>query len=221
LFLVQVKFLSIFHKVIGYLEFKGYISVHSSAILHCKSARFLGGLFTVAIDLSSPTLALKLSNSNFSEANLTLHSVMWSIFSHWLWFAGARALINSWECALTTVAICMVHSHEQPKFFLGCLCAATCVILRPSSSPFWVVIFVAYGIQHGWKLVILNGFVATCAITSLSLVCDCEWYGTTTTELGWGVDITLPIWAPIQWVKFNYFQSDVASRLFGAHPWHW
>lgn len=208
------------------MENEGFISKLIAGIIHSKLARVMSSLLTVSVDIVAPILAQALITTDKVPISptptlLMFHSLAWSVLSHWMWFAGPRALVNSWECALSALAIALMLG-SPPRLNLASFCAAIAVTLRPSSVPFWLVIFFSYAKHHGWSSIVRSGCIAGVVVVATTAWLDGCMYGWHTVYLfSDSIRLYLPIWAPLQWAKFNYLQANEAARLFGAHPWHW
>ena len=150
------------HRLLLWAEHRCMITPWAAGFLHARAARLVGGVLAATVDLSTPYLASRLlgmrgesPSSNQAPSSVIIstarrHALVWSLLSHWIFFALPRPLVNSWEAALTTVGIACVMSANTRTSAVGVICAAFALVFRASSLPLWVVVLM-------WKRAAMKG----------------------------------------------------------------
>lgn len=143
----------------------------------------------------------------------------WALFlilTSWFWFyTCSRTLLQTMETVLVAVGLSLFpfkdgklgyYDKESPRWIW---LAVTCVFMRPTSAPLWVVLG-AYNLfttnQNRLRL-IMRTYVPIGLIVGGALVAlDSYFYGRL-------------IITPWEFFRFNVL-NDIAS-FYGQHPWHW
>jgi phosphatidylinositol glycan class B len=139
----------------------------------------------------------------------------WAVFSiatSWFWFyTGSRTLINSFESALTVIALSQFPwvgrgKDENLKFIwiAGLLSA-----IRPTAVIIWIPLSIYHLLITKYKiysLIITRYIPIALIIFALSTLLDSLTHGSL-------------VVTPYEFLKFNIFQ-DVGS-WYGSQPWYW
>ncbi|KAG5881606.1 hypothetical protein JTB14_030303 [Gonioctena quinquepunctata] len=139
----------------------------------------------------------------------------WAIFclaTSWFWFfTGSRTLINSLECALSTIAFSMFPwpgkgIEENSKFIW---IVSLLFVIRPTSAIIWFPICIYHLMiqKKSWIRVIIEQYLPIGIIVlSFSILLDTWVHGTFVVTV-------------YEFIKFNLVE-DIGS-FYGTQPWHW
>ncbi|ETO27065.1 plasmid maintenance protein [Reticulomyxa filosa] len=160
-----------------------------------------------------------------TKKNTIIAFVYLCIVSNWFYFyAMSRAFSNSVETLWTMLALsCHMSTNEVVLpwhlFFNWhwLFCVSLCVMIRPSSVLFWVVVVVMECVHSTkvwshlktleWRVL---RRVATAVCLAVAFLCAFDSYFYNAKKL---------IFTPYQFFKFNILMQG--ADLYGVHPWHW
>ncbi|CAH1112261.1 unnamed protein product [Psylliodes chrysocephalus] len=137
---------------------------------------------------------------------------VFSIASSWFWFyTGSRTLINTLECALTTIGLSKFpwpgKGIEESSVFIWI--AALLFFIRPTSAIIWVPICFYHLCLSKNSVVseITTKYIPTgIVVLALTVLLDSICHGSL-------------VVTPYEFFKFNLLQN--LSGFYGVQPWHW
>ncbi|CAG9817973.1 unnamed protein product [Phaedon cochleariae] len=185
----------------------------------------VSGLFKILQLLQLDTAEILIYSPRLLQALLSAYSDLsfykwsgtkkWAIFciaNSWFWYyTGSRTLINSLECALTTIALSKFpwpgKGIEENSIFIWIV--AVIFFIRPTSALIWLPLCIYHLIIN--KNSVLNVVLKTYLpiglfVFALSVLVDSLCHGSFVVTL-------------YEFLKFNIFE-DVGS-FYGVQPWHW
>ncbi len=132
------------------------------------------------------------------------------------WFLNyclSRTLVNSFETALTSMALALYpttkEQRREPFRVLYALLVSLCFVIRPTSALLWILPVISHlwhsMLEGGWKSIALHGATALTTLCSTCAI-DSVLYGEAT-------------FAPWNFFSHNVL-NDVGS-FYGVHRWHW
>ncbi|CAH0553253.1 unnamed protein product [Brassicogethes aeneus] len=142
-------------------------------------------------------------------------SKKWSVFiisSSWFWFyTGSRTLINSFECALSTIALNQFpwpgKGKDDNNKFIALI--AILFAIRPTGIILWIPLclyhltIIKTGIM---KTVFLRYMPIGLLVLTISTLLD-SWMHGSFLVTGY------------EFVKYNFYYN--IGEFYGSHPWHW
>ncbi|CAG9863628.1 unnamed protein product [Phyllotreta striolata] len=138
----------------------------------------------------------------------------WAVFSiatSWYWFyTGSRTIINTFECALTTIGLSKFpwpgKGIEESRIFIWI--AALLFFIRPTSAIIWAPLcFYHIWISKNTFLTELTKYLLIgIPVLAFTVLLDSICHGSL-------------IITPYEFFKFNLLQN--LSGFYGANPWHW
>ncbi|XP_049820403.1 GPI mannosyltransferase 3 [Aethina tumida] len=139
----------------------------------------------------------------------------WAVFtiaSSWFWFyAGSRTLINSFECALSTIALYHFpwpgKGKEDNNIFIWII--AILFVVRPTSVILWVPICLYHlTVVKGsvLKTIFLRYIPIGVTILVTSVLLDSWMHGNL-------------LVSSFEFLKYNLYHN--IGVFYGSHPWHW
>lgn len=135
----------------------------------------------------------------------------WSFFiiliSHYWFFTGSRTLINTFEAALTTIALSYYPWQKERSCYLwivGLLC-----IIRPTAAIPWIplCLFHIKDSRYTALELIIKRFIPIGVIT-----------------IGFGVGVDYLMYGDLVLTPVNFFKANVLNNIgsfYGSHPWYW
>ncbi|KAL3278421.1 hypothetical protein HHI36_013743 [Cryptolaemus montrouzieri] len=179
--------------------------------------------FLAIFDLDTPSLLITLPR--IFQAALSAYADVcfyewcglrkWAIFasgcSWFLFYMGSRTLINSFETAISTIALSMFPwpgkvTEEKLDFLwlVGFIC-----IVRPTSAIMWFPLCLYHLMitKHSWSFLIFTKYMPTgILILMMSIIIDSLAHGSFVISF-------------YEFLKFNVLQDG--ASFYGALPWYW
>ncbi|KAJ8914945.1 hypothetical protein NQ315_002468 [Exocentrus adspersus] len=231
IFLVQTFFvpdeywqsLEVAHKLVfnyGYLTWEWYLGIRSYIVPLIYAA-----LYKVFQVLSLDSASNLIFGPRVLQACLSAYSDVcfyrwsgtkkWAVFcvaSSWFWFfTGSRTLINTLECALTSISLSKFpwpgKGVDESSSFIWII--ALLFVIRPTCALMWVplcIYHLTFSKKSLLNLVMGHYLPIGLMVLILSVLLDSICHGSFIVSV-------------FEFLKFNLLR-DIAS-FYGVQPWHW
>ena len=207
----------------GYLTWEWELGIRTSLIpliFHAiiVVSRTLGcshliiGNIVMALVAASADMASALVVSRFAGPGTFGKGLALSLGSGFNWMCSTRPFSNTFEYALTALALALWPLREGgfrwPRFIIANLLAQLSIALRPSNGLYWTILGI-YSLwiyrDSAWKAILLISGSVGLITQGIILVTDMAWYNR-------------PVWPFWAFLKTNF--GDHVSELYGVMPWH-